>query len=167
MRIIGQKILFILVVALFFWPLPSSGLGLLVKPQKLEVISSPANFNATEIMVLNNSDQPAIYLVSSDGWQNQISIEPNEFKLEPNESKAVKIYSRFLWPGSYKTNIAVIAKSLSAGDALAVPGVKIPYKINISNWFYVLFLGLIIFFCFVLFFAVKWLLSIKRNKNEL
>lgn len=150
----------------FILPVQLFAIGLLVKPQKLTLSSIPALPKTAEILVQNNSDQPALYLISVDAYKNQIKIEPSEIKLEPNESKTILITAKFLRPGSRQTNISITANYLSAGELSAVAGVKVNLQFKISNWFYLLF-GFVVIFCFVLFFGVKYLLALNRNKIKL
>ena len=164
----SKKLVFysLILAGLILIPFKVQALGLIVRPDSVNLVSNFTQIKTFEILVGNNSDQPALYLIYPDNFSKQIKIEPESIKLEPNEIKSIKIVTRFLLPGYYQTNISVITKPLSAGSLVASPGVKLPLIIQVGGWVYLGALGGLILFCLGLIFGVKLFLVVNKHHNK-
>lgn len=161
--------IFLIFPLIFFafasFPSLVSALGVLARPDRLEIQSYLGRTASLELLVANNTNEPALYSVYADGLKKQITIEPENFKLEANETRSVRIAARFFWPGAYRTNISVLAKSLSAGDLSALPGLKVPLSVLIGGWSVIAVLAGLIIFCLGLAFALKYKGFKFKNKD--
>lgn len=137
-----------------------------VKPQSLDIVSVVGVKNEHSLLVKNTGDEPALYMVHPDSTENNILIEPSDFKLYPGEEVRISLVSSFWLPREIFTNISILARSINAGGIAAVPGVKIPCKISvkfsISQKLLITFL-LALLICLVMFFVLK----LKKSKQKI
>ncbi len=160
------KLIILLIFSAVVFPASSAfAIGVLARPDHLNIQSYLGQTASVELLVANNSDQPAIYSVYADRLKSQIKIEPENFKLEPGETRSVWISARFFWPGIYRSDISVLARSMSAGDLSALPGVKVPLSVEVGGWGLAVFLGALILLCLGTVFALKYRGLKDKNNN--
>jgi hypothetical protein len=134
---------------------PALAVGVVVKPSRLEISGRMLSPSAKEILVINNTAEPAIYKVYPDSYRSQISAAPAEFQLAGNESRIVNISAKFNWPGERRLNISVVGRPLGASELAAASGVKIPVTLTVAGWGQFWLFLVLISLCLVLGFAVK------------
>lgn len=154
---------------IIFWLLPGQSVwavGVGVKPKEINLQIQTGKEVITEFLVINVSQEPALYQVYPDGLQKQIQLEPIDFQLEPDGSQIVKAKVIAKTPGRFSTNISVVARPLGAGGLTAASGVKVPITIIASGlpWWW-LVLGGVIIFCLIGFFVV--ILRKRKITNNL
>jgi hypothetical protein len=133
--------------------------GVGVKPKDLNLKIQAAQQTVTEILVMNVSNEPAIYQVYPDGLEKNIKIGPTDFRLEPGDSQIVKIIVKINNPGRFSTNISVIGRPLANAGLAAASGVKVPIMVEVFglNIYWFLLAALV---CLAVFFTL-----LLRNKQ--
>jgi len=142
----------------------AQAVGVGVKPKEIDLTVKIGKETVTEFLVMNVSDQPAIYQIYPDALEEEIKLGPSDFRLEPGASQIVKATVTINNPGRFSTNISVVARPLGATGLVAASGVKVPITINssgISVWWLGFGAALA---CLVIIFV---LLLIKRRNNKL
>ena len=139
-------LLFILLPFQYTW-----ALGLSVRPQELSIFASMGQLAETELLIINSSDEPALYQVYPDDQVKNISIEPPSFRLEPGGNQQVNINVKKWLSGEYKTDISIVSQLPNAQKYAVNAGVKVPLEIIIitPRWIYLL-IGLFILFIVLL-----------------
>lgn len=136
--------------------------GVGVRPKEINLEVKTGQEVITEFLVVNVAEVPAIYQVYPDGLENQIQIDPTDFRLETGANQIVTLKIKIKTPGLFSTNISVIARPLAISSFAAASGVKLSITIKASgvpfSW---LIWGLLIV-CLGVIFAV---LLIKRRKK--
>ncbi len=137
--------------------------GIGVKPKSLDLNVSLGKEVKTELLIINVSEEPAIYQLYPDSFKKEIKIIPSDFTLEPSANQLVQVSVKMKRPGLFRSNISAVARPLGSGGFSAGSGVKIPITINSSG--IVIFSAAIgiILACLILIFAV---LLIKKRKNS-
>ncbi len=102
-----------------------------VKPKEINIAQQIGEQATAQLLIKNTGQEPALYKVYPDQYENNIKVNPSEFELNSNEEKVINISSRWWWLGNFNSNIAIIARPLNAGNAVSIPGVKIPLTIKV------------------------------------
>jgi len=153
----------VFIVCLFFGH-STQAVGVGVKPKEIDLTVKIGRETVTEFLVMNVSDQPAIYQVYPDALEGEIKLGPSDFRLEPGGSQIVKASIIISGPGRYSTNISVVARPLGATGLVAASGVKVPITID-SSGIPIWWLGVgVVLACLVIIFV---LLLIKRRNHKL
>lgn len=118
-------------VSLFSSSVFAAGIG--VHPQALEVNQAAEQESQTEIFVYNTTGEPALYQVYPDNYSSLLRINSEKFRLEGGESRGIVLTVKSFPPGTYSTNLSVVAEELSDEASLPKTGVKIPVNINIAQ----------------------------------
>ncbi|MBI3291127.1 hypothetical protein HYZ76_02480 [Candidatus Falkowbacteria bacterium] len=138
--------------------------GLAVKPNQINLAENVNNQILSEFLVINISDEPALYQVYADELKEKIVLKPADFKLDPGQSQIVSLEAFINRPGTFSSNISIIARPLGAGGLSAASGMKLPVTIKISGipfwWLVVAALSII---CLAMIFGG---LIFKRGKYK-
>lgn len=133
----------IIILSLILLPSITQSASVGVKPSQLNLELQTGKEIQSQILIINVEQQPAIYQIYPDDFAGNIKPSPSEFRLEANATQIVDLKIKFNNPGSYVTNLSVIAKPLTASNLAVSSGVKVPVAINV-NGFPIWLLGLII-----------------------
>jgi len=150
----------------FFFGNYAWAVGVGVKPKEINLDLRAGKEVETEILVVNVSDEPAFYEVYLDAFENNINIEPSNFRLESSESQIVSLKVKINTPGRFGTNLSVVARPVAALGIPAGSGVKVPVDIVVSGlpvWWIIA--GVFLIVCLLLVFVVI-LIYKKRKKNS-
>ena len=109
----------------------ATGLG--VKPQKLNLQVKVGEQTTTKILVMNVTDEPALFQVSPDALGKNIKISPTDFRLSSKGSQLVKLETEFNWPGESASTISVVSRPLKAGGLTTASGIKIPLNVSVHG----------------------------------
>ena len=147
---------------------PVSAVGIGIKPIRLDLNVSLGKEVKTEILVINVSDEPAVYQLRPDSFVGEIKISPDSFILQPAENQLVEVAVKMRSSGLFLTNISAVARPLGgSGGFSAGSGIKIPITISSSGiriWYFV-FTGFLA--CLFIFFAVILIKGINRKVPHL
>jgi hypothetical protein len=132
-----------------------------VKPTKINIAEQIGERKTAQLLIKNTGQEPAMYQVYPDKYEKNVKVNPGEFKLDVSEEKIIDISFRWWWPGNFNSDLAVIARPLNVGQAVSVPGVKIPLHIKVSPSF----LDYLIIICTILV-IVLFVVQLKRRKKQ-
>lgn len=111
--------------------------GIKVDPSKLEITIRANEQVSKEMMVTNPTSDVQLFKIYSDDFSDIIKANPASFTLEAGEEKKVVITIRssgdHKTSGVLKTNLSVVARSLSETKFETNAGVKIPVSIAVSE----------------------------------
>ena len=159
----------VLISFFFAWPFcPVLAVGIGVRPTAVNLNVRAGKTVETEILVMNVSDQPALYQVYLDGLQDSVRVSPSDFQLEPQASQLITLSITVQRPGRFATNISAVARPLSASGLPAASGVKVPLTITASGiplWWLIFGIGFTV--CLVIFFMLKFRKRINQSKLNL
>ena len=127
------SVFLLLIAFLVLFPSPVQALGIGVAPHRLELEAYPLGSTASELTIINTSDEEGLYQVYAEGeGEEWFNLTPEEFVLEPGSSQVVEvaISPPLTAHGEYHTAICVV--SLVPASELKVGcGVKVPVHIVI------------------------------------
>ncbi|MFA6307823.1 MAG: hypothetical protein WCS88_00635 [Patescibacteria group bacterium] len=131
-----MKFFKILLLLLFFVPLPSQAVGISVTPSAIDLLYP--DIVEKKITIKNISTEPIIIYVYADDFSSNINIEPAEFELLPDQISRVNIAGDFsdFESGIQKTNISVLSKAKDKKSFNAISGVKIPISVYINKSYF-------------------------------
>lgn len=153
----------LLIICCLFFAVPVLAVGIAVKPKEINLNVTVGRQTETEILVINISEEPAMYQVYPDALLEVITVTPADFRLEPNGNQIVNIIVKAKKPGRFATNISAIARPVGAGGLPTASGVKVPITIIASGiLLWRLILGIFVGICLLIIFIVKLK---KRSKS--
>ena len=124
--------LFALIGLLLLRPGGAGAVGVAVKPTQV-FLEQPIGMDGRgELLVANNTSQPALYDVAVPELSEKIIAQPASFRLEPGEGRIVALTSRLFWPRQQRTEITVVGRSLGVQSLSAGAGVKIPLTVTVA-----------------------------------
>ena len=104
--------------------------GISVTPSSLYFEQTVGLKKSAYVEVKNLSAEPVIFNLYADEFEDQIRLEPGNFRLEPEESRKIKATVALKKAGIFATNISVIAQDLDRRKFNVSTGVKIPVQIK-------------------------------------
>jgi P pilus assembly chaperone PapD len=113
-------------------PFSAFALGLSVSPSRIDMKVAVDATKEQKIIVVNTSDDVALFDVYPDEMARMIGVSPSSFTLEAGEEKAVQLEVSSEDEGIYSTNISVVARALSDSVVSASGGVKVPLTITVG-----------------------------------
>lgn len=128
-----KKNLIILAITFSLIAFSAQAIAVKVFPSELEIKANPGVLTKEEIMVKNPGENVALYEVYVDNFSDWIKIEPESFILESKKSKKVTLEVKNNEEGIFSTTVSVVAKPLSERKFKANSGIKIPFKVKISE----------------------------------
>src|SRR3989339_669819 len=153
--------IFIFVVSLIAIPGVVRAVGVAVKPERLTLDTVIGRTITAPLLVINVTDEPALYRAYPVSHVNTIAVSPNEFLLLPGEQKIVSVTVRTFVPKAISTDIAIVARPLAAVSVATASGVKIPLyvMVRVALWH----VGLVTAAggCVLLTIGVRW-----KNKSN-
>ncbi|MFA5659727.1 MAG: hypothetical protein WC900_10655 [Oscillospiraceae bacterium] len=158
------RLIILVVASSLLFGSSAQAVGIGVKPKKIDLNVVLGKEIKTEILIINVSDEPAMYQVYPDSLKQEIKVSPSDFTLDPSASQLVEIKVKMKSPGLFATNISAVARPLGSGGLVAASGVKIPFTASVSGWPVSWFIIGFIFVCFAIVFM---LLLIKRRKKNI
>lgn len=150
-------------ISCLFFGTSVQAVGVGVKPKEIDLSVKIGEETVAEFLVMNVSDQPAIYQVYPDAMNEEIKVGPTDFRLEPGASQIVTGKVTIKSPGRFNTNISIVARPLNAAGLVAASGVKLPITIVVSGFPLLWSIILIGVVCLVLIFT----LLLKQRKKKL
>jgi len=132
MRFKISVILFLVLFSCFCFD-SALAIGIGAKPSFLNLELKTGQSKQTNILVYNPSQEPGIFQISPDGLNEEIKVEPSNFRLEAGENKKVKITILPKEEGIKAINLSVSANSLDRQSFSVGPGLKIPLRLNIEK----------------------------------
>ena len=132
-RVIGT---IFLVASMFLAPGVTSAVGVAVKPERLTLDTTIGQKNNASLLVMNVTEEPALYRVYLVSHTRIITVTPSEFVLLPGEQKTVGVTIRALIPQAISTDIAIVARPLAAAAIATASGVQVPLYVivRIAMW---------------------------------
>lgn len=119
--------------AFLFFSSGAFAAGIGAKPASLDFTAAANETAQKKILVYNLSQEPAIFRIFPDGFKEWIRAEPDSFRLEANENREVIISILAEKNGSFTSNISIISSPIDRGGFSALPGIKIPLRLNIEK----------------------------------
>ena len=124
-----KKLLVILFLLYFILSaLTAEAIGIGVKPKELIFENGQA-----KMLVTNITDEPAIYSINLDQFQDTIQIEPIDFRLETGASRLISLRVKNTHIASINTNLLIVGRSLGITKLPLAAGVKIPVIVKTSG----------------------------------
>jgi hypothetical protein len=109
------------------------GAGIGIAPQELRVTKSGAETIELFLSVHNTGDNTAFYSVYADTYEELIEIKSNTFQLTPGESTVVPVSVKNFPPGSYQTEISVVAQDAEGVEGAPKTGLKVPFTLEVEG----------------------------------
>jgi hypothetical protein len=132
--------IFLAIIGLVF-ALPVFAVGVGVNPSSLDFKIESAGGARNQLMVTNPSNEPGLFVVSSDDLADWFTISPAELRLEAGESQQVEITIKPKKIGSFVTSLSVIGYPLDTREFKAGSGLKVPLRFTAANINHNYFLG--------------------------
>ncbi|PIT90542.1 MAG: hypothetical protein COU22_01585 [Candidatus Komeilibacteria bacterium CG10_big_fil_rev_8_21_14_0_10_41_13] len=128
MKIFAKIILLSLTLTCLGWSTWAAGIS--VTPSRLTFKQTEGVKKSAYFQVRNLAGEPAIFNLYVDEFADQISLEPDNFRLEPDELIKVKATVMPKAAGLFATNISIVAQDLDRRKFNVATGVKIPLQIT-------------------------------------
>lgn len=143
--------------------------GISVKPSELHFNLQAKSQDSQTIVIENISGQPIIYNLYADELADQIFLSPTNFRLEIGEKKRIKVKVQPEKPGTFATNLSIVAQDLDRRKFNVSTGVKVPITLEVNVAPPVPLLGLfkkviIVLFPFLIIMLIAGLL-VRRKKR--
>ncbi len=158
------SLLLIIIVSLFGSRVLAVGLS--VKPKEIRLLAKTGQVSESEFLVMNIEDQPALYRIYADSLVANINLAPTEFTLAAGENQTVKLSAMFKNPGTFSTNISIVARPLGASGLVAASGVKLSVMAEVYGlavWLKIVFIILAV--CFPVSFGVTLIIYLKKLRR--
>jgi len=155
--------IFIFVASMVAVPGMVRAVGMAVKPERLTLDTVIGRTITAPLLVINVTDEPALYRVYPASHVNTISVSPNEFLLLPGEQKTVSVTVQTFMPKAISTDIAVVARPLAATNIATASGIKIPLYVMVRVALWHVGVVTAIVGCALVMISVRWK---KKSNNQ-
>lgn len=125
-----KKLLFAILFFLLALPSVSYAAAVGVYPEAYSLRQDADETLIVDLVVYNTGDTAAIYTVAADEYQHLFRFDTPKFRLEPGMSRQIFLSAGAFPPGTYATDLSVIAQEVENKDA-AKTGVKIPVDVTV------------------------------------